>query len=201
MRAVTAAASPRAAKTGRGARVSRARNRAKPPPVAQGSISTAPTSKSPRKAGTAPGGNCATAPISIGTPPTSMTRVIGTPSRSTLSISTVSAAPRHEPRTRPRPAADRGAAHDHGGDHDELGALAVLRGDALVLRDVHQPRERRRERRDHIGADARAGRRDAGVTRRLLIAADGGRLIAGARLAERDGAEERDQGKDRGSGC
>ena len=71
--------------------------------TSQGSISTATISTTPRKAGTAPGGNCATAATSIFSPPTSMMRVIGTPSRSTLSIRPMSTAPRHEPITRPRP--------------------------------------------------------------------------------------------------
>ena len=42
---------------------------------------------------------------SILIPPTSMVRVMGTPSRSTLSISTTSAAPMQAPSTRPRPPA------------------------------------------------------------------------------------------------
>ncbi len=57
----------------------------------------------PSAAGTAPGGNCATAATSIFSPPTSITRVIGTPSRSTLSIRPTKITPMQEPSIRPRP--------------------------------------------------------------------------------------------------
>ena len=68
-----------------------------------GSISTATSSSSPMKAGTAPAGNCATAFTSVSVSPILTMRVTGQPSRSTLLISTVSSAPRQEPMTRPRP--------------------------------------------------------------------------------------------------
>src|SRR5882672_7201194 len=68
-----------------------------------GSIRTAAIRMMPRKAGTAPGGSCAIACTSILAPATSITRVIGTPSRSTLSISTIRMAPRQAPAMRPRP--------------------------------------------------------------------------------------------------
>ena len=71
--------------------------------TSHGSISTAMIRMTPRKAGTAPGGNCETAATSIFSSPTWMMRVIGTPSRSTLSIRPTRMAPRHDPITRPRP--------------------------------------------------------------------------------------------------
>jgi hypothetical protein len=71
--------------------------------ISHGSISTAMSRIRPRKAGTAPGGSCDMACTSMSTPPTLMMRVVGTPSRSTLSISTTMAAPSTEPSTRPRP--------------------------------------------------------------------------------------------------
>ena len=69
----------------------------------QGSISTATSRIRPRKAGTAPGGREAMAWTCISWSPTLSVRVIGTPSRSTLSIRTTRIAPRQEPSTRPRP--------------------------------------------------------------------------------------------------
>ena len=57
----------------------------------------------PRNAGTAPGGICAMAWTSMSWPPILTMRVVGIPSRSTLSISTTRIAPRTEPNTRPRP--------------------------------------------------------------------------------------------------
>ena len=122
----------------------------------QGSISTAASRIRPRKAGTAPGGSWAIACTSIIVPPTSMVRVIGTPSRSTLSISTIRIAPRQAPSDAAAAAEDAGAADDDGGDDDQLGALAVLAVDALVLRHVHQPGEGRAERGEDEGADAHA---------------------------------------------
>ena len=102
----TMAASPRSGAGGAGLPVSRAQIRAAPPPlIAQGSISTAPSRIRPRKAGTAPGGSCAVPCTSILMPATSTMRTVGTPSRSTLSISTTSAAPMQAPITRPRPPA------------------------------------------------------------------------------------------------
>ena len=68
-----------------------------------GSISTATIKSSPRNTGTAPTGSEKTALTAISSSPIWMVRVIGQPSRSTLSSSTTSMAPRHEPKTRPRP--------------------------------------------------------------------------------------------------
>ena len=70
-------------------------------------------------------------------------------------------------------------------------AEAVLRGDALVLGDRHQAGERRAERRDQVGADAHPVRRDAGIDRRLLVAAGGEGLVAPAGLGEHERADRR----------
>ncbi len=69
----------------------------------QGSISTASSSISPRKAGTAPGGSWAIPWTAISLPPITIVRVAGMPSRSSLSISTIRSAPSAEPTIRPRP--------------------------------------------------------------------------------------------------
>ena len=68
-----------------------------------GSISTATSRSRPRKTGTAPTGSEETAFTFTSTPLIIIVRVIGTPSRRTLSISTITSAPRQLPITRPRP--------------------------------------------------------------------------------------------------
>ena len=94
-------------------------------------------------------------------------------------------------------AQDGGAADDDGGDDDQLGGKAGLRGDALVLGDRHQSGERGAERRQKIGADAHPARRDAGIDRRLLVAAGREGLITPARLGQRDRAKRDDDQGDR----
>ena len=152
----------------------------------QGSISTAASRIRPRKAGTAPGGREAIAWTCISWLPTLSVRVIGTPSRSTLSISTTRTAPRQRAEHPAAAAEDRGAADDHGGDDDQLGAQAVLRGDALVLGHVHQPGERGAQRRQDEAADAHELRVDAGIFGRQRVAADGVGLVAPAGAGEHD---------------
>ena len=69
----------------------------------KGSMSTAMSRITPRKAGTAPAGSWLRAFTVISWPSTTMVRVVGQPSRSTLLMRTVSSAPRQLPMTRPRP--------------------------------------------------------------------------------------------------
>ena len=99
------------------------------------------------------------------------------------------------------PAQDRGAADDHRGDHDQLGTLPVLRGDALVLGDVHQAGQRGAQRGQDEAADAHQPRVDAGILGRLLVAADGVGLVAPARPGEHDPADDGDEHERPGSGC
>ena len=87
-------------------------------------------------------------------PPTSMVRVIGTPSRSTLSISTIRIGAEAGAEDAAAAAENAGAADDDGGDDDQLVALPVLAVGALVLRHVHQAGDGRAERRENEGADA-----------------------------------------------
>ena len=149
-------------------------------------------STTPRKAGTAPGGNCATAATSIFSPPTSMMRVIGTPSRSTLSIRPMNTAPEARADHPAAPAEDRRAADHHRGDGDEFGADAVGRIGVLALRDVHQARDDGAQRGQDVGAHAHEARVDAGVARRLLVAAGGVGRPADRRVGERHGGDRRD---------
>ena len=90
-----------------------------------------------------------------------------------------------------------GAADDHGGDDDQLGAEPVLRGDALVLRDRHQARNRRAQRRQQVGTHPHPPRRNAGIDRGLLVAAGSEGFVAPPRLGEHDGADRDDRQRNR----
>ena len=87
-------------------------------------------------------------------------------------------------------AEDRCAADDHRGDDDQFGAEAGLGRDALVLGDRHQSGDRGAQRGEQEAADAHPARRDAGVDRRLLVAAGGEGLVAPAGLGEHNGAKQ-----------
>src|SRR3546814_9353081 len=66
---------------------------------------------------------------------------------------------------------DRGAADDHGGDHDELGPLAVLAGHALVLGEVHKVDEAGAQLRQDEATDPHTRGVDPGETSGLPAAA------------------------------
>ncbi len=82
----------------------------------------------------------ATELIFISTSPTFIIRVTGTPSRSTLSISTTRMHAERAAEDAAAAAEDRGAADDHRGDDDELQPLRRLRDHAAVLGHLHQRR-------------------------------------------------------------
>ena len=128
-------------------------------------------------------------------------RVIGTPSRSTLSISTTRIDAEAGAEHAAAAAEDRGAADDHRGDDDQFQALAVLGDDALVLGDLHQAGERGAEGRQQVGAHAHPARRDAGIGRRLLVAAGREGLVARRVFASSDRADDGDERRRSRSGC
>ena len=107
--------------------------------ISQGSTSTATIRMRPRKAGTAPGGSCATACIFISTSSTSTMRV----DRHALAQHLVDEHDEDDAERAAEDAAaaaeDRGAADDDRGDDDELEALAGLGDRAAVLGHLHQP--------------------------------------------------------------
>ena len=139
--------------------------------ISHGSISTATIRMTPRNAGTAPGGSARSPrPPSPRRRPRMM-RVIGTPSRSTLSISTTRIAPRHDADHAAAPAEDRGAADDHRGDDDQLGAQAELAGSTPLSWATSSARRVAQSEDSTIGADAHPARLDAGIVGRLLVAA------------------------------
>ena len=123
-------------------------------------------------------------------------RVIGRPSRSTLLISTVEQRTDETPDNAAAAPKNGGATDDDGGNDDQLGAQSVLRGYALVLRRRHQAGHRGAERRQQIGANPHPSRRDAGVDRRLLVAAGREGLVAPAGLGEDHGSHRHDDQRD-----
>ena len=89
----------------------------------------------------------------------------------------------------PAPARNRGPAHDHRGDHNQFRTLPVLRRYALVLRDNHQPRNTRRQRRDQIGPHPDPACRNPRIARGLLIAANRIGFVSRPRLRQREHAD------------
>ena len=72
----------------------------------------------------------------------------------------------------PAAAENRRSPDDDRRNGDELQTEAGQRIGVLVLRDAHEPRGHRAKRGQHIGAHPHEAGVDAGVTRRLLVAAD-----------------------------
>ena len=89
----------------------------------------------------------------------------------------------------PAPARNRGPAHDHRGDHNQFRTLPVLRRYALVLRDNHQPRNTRRQRRDQIGPHPDPACRNPRIARGLLIAANRIGFVSRPRFRQREHAD------------
>ena len=122
----------------------------------QGSISTAASRIRPRKAGTAPGRQGGHG-LHLHLLVADLERA-----RDRHALAQHLVDQHDQDRTQARaehpaaPAQDRGAADDHRGDDDQLGAQAVLRGDALVLGDVHQAGQRGAQGGEHEAADAHA---------------------------------------------
>ena len=158
----------------------------------KGSISTAMTRMRPRNAGTAPAGNW----LSAFTVTSDAVDLDGPGRRPALAQHLVDEHREHGAEAasdHPAPAAeDRSAADDDGGDHDQFGAEAELRRHALVLGNRHEAGQRRAQRRQEIGADAHPARWNAGIDRRLLVAAGGECLIAPARLGQHERADDGD---------
>ena len=164
--------------------------------TSHGSISTATISTTPRKAGTAPGGNCATAETSIFSPPTSMMRVTGTPSRSTLSIRPMKIAPRHEPMTRPRPPKIAAPPTITEAMAMSSAPMPKVGSASLLCATFINPASHGAQRGQDIGAHAHEAGVDAGVARRLLVAARRVGRPAERRIGEGDRRDRRNDQED-----
>ena len=127
----------------------------------------------------------------ISLPPISIVRVVGMPSRSSLSISTISERAEHRADDPAAAAEDAGAADDHRGDHDQLGAEARLAVGALGLGDREQAGDHGGQRGDHERADAHEVGVDAAQVGRGEVAAGRVGLVAPARAREDDAADQR----------
>ena len=125
-----------------------------------------------------------------------MMRVIGTPSRNTLSIRPTRIAPRHDPITRPRPPKIAVPPTITEAMTIELGAETECRVGILALREIHQSGGDGAKRGQHVGAHANKAGVDAGVAGGLLVAAGRIGRPAIGRIGESDGADRRDDDED-----